>query len=140
MTRVPATILDTDVFSLLFVTRNAQDTRVGAWREALRGQRVLIAFQTRAEILEGAVERGWGRTRVQATRRALDETPTIRPDDAVIDAYADLSAACRRAGHALRDGRHTADRWIAACAIANDLPLLSGDAIYQKAPKLTLLN
>ncbi len=140
MIQVPAAILDTDVFSLVYVTRKAQDPRVAAWRVLLRERRVLIAFQTRAEVLEGALERGWGPRRMQATRQVLNETPTIPPDDTAIDAYAELTAACRRAGHALRDRRHTADRWVAACAIATGIPLLSGDAIYRNAPNLTLLN
>lgn len=140
MIQVAAAILDTDVFSFLFVTRNAQDTRIAAWRTLLQGRRVLIAFQTRAEVLEGALERGWGPGRMQATRQTLDETPTIPSDNAVVDAYAELTAACRHAGHALHDRQHTADRWVAACAIASGIPLLSGDAIYRNAPNLILLN
>jgi len=34
---------------------------------------------------------------------------------------------------------HTADRWVAACAVAKGLPLLSGDGIYQGAPGVSLL-
>lgn len=140
MTYVDAVLLDTDVFSLLFVARDAQDSRIAGWRERLGGRRVLIAFQTRAEILEGALERSWGERRMANTRRTLDHTPTVPPDDEVIDAYATLTAACRKNGHALQDGRHVADRWIAACAIAKGLPLLSGDDMYRNAPNLDLLN
>lgn len=140
MTHVEAVLLDTDVFSLLFIARKAQDSRIAGWRQRLGGGRVLIAFQTRAEILEGALERGWGGRRVTSTRHTLDQTPTVRPDDEVIDAYATLTAICRQNGHALRDGRHAGDRWIAACAIAKGLPLLSGDGIYRGAPNLDLLN
>ncbi|MEK8069657.1 PIN domain-containing protein [Rhodococcoides navarretei] len=56
-----------------------------------------------------------------------------------MDAYASLTAACRRVGHALHDKIHTGDRWIAACAISKEVPLLSLDGIYAGAPDLALL-
>lgn len=140
MTHVDTVLLDTDVFSLLFLAKNSKEPRSAGWRERLGGRRVLIAFQTRAEILEGALERSWGERRMANTRDALDQTPTIPPDDEVIDAYATLTATCRQNGHPLQDGRHVADRWIAACAIAKRLPLLSGDGIYLNAPNLDLLD
>ena len=140
MTQVDAAVLDTDVFSLLFLTRNSQDPRIPRWRGTLSGRRVMIAFQTRAEVLKGMLERGWGASRVAATRRTLDDAPTIPPDDEVIDAYAELTATCRQSGHALRAGSHVADRWVAACEIAKNLRLLSGDGIYRDAPRLSLLN
>ncbi|MBP8882495.1 MAG: hypothetical protein KBG77_15485 [Dermatophilaceae bacterium] len=84
-------LLDTDVFSALFVTPEAKARSQGylldQWRAAVRGYRVVIAFQTRAEALVGA----------------------------------------------------RLDRWIAACAIAKAIPLLSGDRIFKGAPSLSLL-
>lgn len=69
----------------------------------------------------------------------LEQTPTIRADDEVIEAYADLSAACQAAGHPLQDKPHTGDRWIAACAIAKRFALLSGDGIFADVPNLPLV-
>lgn len=71
-------------------------------------------------------------------RAQLDATPTITPDASVVDAYAQLQAACRRQGHALAEKHHPADRWNAACAIAKGLSLLARDGIYAGAPGLTL--
>ena len=60
-------------------------------------------------------------------------------DREVIDSYAELSSLCRRVGHPLHDKVHTADRWVAASAVAKGLPLLGGDGIYRGAPGLSLL-
>lgn len=70
----------------------------------------------------------------------LDRTPTIRPDNEVVDAYAALVADCRRLGHALHNREHTGDRWVAACAIAKQFDLLAGDTIYRGAPNLVVHN
>lgn len=127
-------VVDTDVYSHLYVLRNSTDPRARGWREALTGSRVLISFQTRAELLGGALARNWGESRLAALRETLDRTPTIRADDQVIDAHARLFAQCRRSGHAIHGKQHTADRWIAACAIAKSVELLAGDQIYEGAP------
>jgi predicted nucleic acid-binding protein len=134
-----AAVVDTDVFSVLFVRRGSGDPRIARWRELLTGRQVLISFQTRTELLAGALADGWGERRAAALREILDRTPTIGVDDAVIDAHAALYAQCRRRGHALHNKSHTGDRWIAACAVAKGVDLLAGDDIYRGAPGLTLL-
>jgi len=136
--QVAATVVDTDVFSLMYLRRANSDSRVAGWREYLTGRRVLISFQTRAEVLAGARSAQWGDRRLAETIEILDRTPTIRPDNEVVDAYAELAAECRRLGHGLQAREHTGDRWVAACAIAKRLDLLAGDAIYQGAPNLVV--
>ncbi|UNX55653.1 PIN domain-containing protein [Georgenia sp. TF02-10] len=131
--------MDTDVFSHVYVWVSSTDRRVPGWRKLLTGTRVVISFQTRTELLAGALANSWGRRRLSELRAVLDRTPTIRADDEVIDAHATLFAECRRRGHALQDKQHTADRWIAASAIAKGIALLAGDGIYQDAPGLTVL-
>lgn len=48
----PPVLIDTDVFSRVFVVRllkrKADDAAVTEWREMLLGRRVVISFQTRA--------------------------------------------------------------------------------------------
>jgi len=56
----PTVVVDTDVFSRLFVTRDSRDARVVGWRRSLTGVRVVIATQTLAEVLAGAMAPGWG--------------------------------------------------------------------------------
>lgn len=137
-----AVVIDTDVFSSLFLAPG-KATRTGKpvarWRTSLAGTRVVICFQTRAEVMAGMLISGWGAHRVAEAQEKLDATPTIGADEEVIAAFAELTARCRNTGHALHDKIHTADRWIAACAIAKKMPLLSGDRVYRGAPGLTLL-
>ena len=139
MTGLSAAVVDTDVFSVMYLRRNTPDPREARWRDLLTRRRVLISFQTRAEVLAGAVAAGWAERRIIEAREILDRTPTIRPDNDVIEAYASLVANCRSVGHALHAAQHTGDRWVAACAIAKDVDLLAGDAIYMRAPGLSLL-
>lgn len=131
-------VVDSDVFSLMYVVTNIDDPRVSRWREFLADRRVLIAFHTRAEVIAGAIHARWGARRVAKLIDVLDRTPTLHSDDRVVESYATLTAACRRIGHALHDKIHTGDRWIAACAIARQIDLLAGDQIYQGAPNLVV--
>ncbi|MHB1166424.1 MAG: PIN domain-containing protein [Candidatus Nanopelagicales bacterium] len=140
MTGVRATAVDTDAFSHLYVRLNSADSRVSEWRELLRGHRVLISFQTHAELLTGAIGARWGERRMAELRAILDRTPTIRADNEVIEAHASLAVACQRIGHGLQHRQHTGDRWVAACAIAKGVDLLAGDGIYVGAPGLSLLS
>lgn len=132
--------VDTDVYTLVFVRKDSPDPRVPGWRQALIGRRVLSTFQTRAELLALAATNAWGESRAEKLRAQLDRTATIGVDESVIDAYATLVAECRRTGHALQQKQHTADRWIAACAIAKDVELLAGDGIFAGTPGLRLVD
>lgn len=137
-----AVVLDTDVFSRLFVspTRGLPTALpIDAWRERVAGRRVLIGFQTRAELLAGARAGHWGTRRYEGLVRQLERTPTISLDESVLQAYVDLTVNTRSSGHALHQKQHVADRWVAAVAIAKSLPLLSGDQVYRGAPGLTFL-
>ncbi|MBN8424720.1 hypothetical protein JF531_09325 [Microbacterium esteraromaticum] len=140
-----AALLDTDAYSALFITParvvEKQGHPVGAWRGALAGYRPVIAFQTRAEVLGGALLAGWGERRLTQTREQLDLTPTIDEDVDVIDAYSQLLAEASHIGHPLGAKHHVGDRWIAACSIAKRLPLLTGNTKhFRGAPGLELLD
>lgn len=135
-------LIDTDVFSGLFSSPARAEFRgspVAAWRHVLAGKRLVISFQTRAEVIAGMRMARWGARRIDAMMLRLDKAPTVRLDDDVIDAYATLTAECRHRGHALHDKLHTADRWVTASAIAQRIPLFSGDGIFRGAPRLELL-
>lgn len=56
----------------------------------------------------------------------------------LIRTYVELRVACHRAGHALAQREHDADRWIAATAIRLGLPLVSNDGVFENAPGLVL--
>jgi len=135
-----ATVVDTDVFSRVYIRPRATDSGAQQWCDALAGSRTIISFQTRAELLAGARQANWGAARMSDLVSRLRRTPTIHSDDEVIAAYAVLSAQCRAAGHPLHEKIHTGDRWIAACAIAKQFELLSGDAIFEGVPNLNVRN
>lgn len=143
MTVPSIALIDTDVFSAVYISpdlaRKRGNIPVDEWIEKLRGMRVLISFQTRAEVMAGFRASNWGERRLAEAQAKLDSAQTIGVDEQVIDAYARLSAACKAAGHPLQQKVHCGDRWVAAAAIAKGLPLLAGDLIYDGAPGLALL-
>ncbi|MDQ1106064.1 PIN domain-containing protein [Nocardioides zeae] len=139
---VAGVVIDTDVYSALYTDPERASRRgmaVEQWREVLQGTQVLISFQTRAEVMAGMQIGNWGESRKVAAMAKLDSAPTIPADIDVIRSYADLTAACRLIGHALQAKIHSADRWVAASALAKGLPLLSGDRVYRDTPGLRLL-
>ncbi|MGK2932101.1 MAG: PIN domain-containing protein [Solirubrobacterales bacterium] len=134
-------LLDTNAYSALYVTPEQTARKQGhpldGWRVALLGHRVVISFQTRAEILVGARTADWGEPRMSALRERLDATPTVQLDDDVLEAYVPLTVEARAQGKGIGHAPHAADRWIAACAIAKAVPLLSRDGIFAEAPGLS---
>lgn len=132
-------VVDTDVWSRLFLRRNDADERVPLWRAVLLGRSLTVAMQTRGELLAGALQGHWGAERLGKLTRQLDRTPTIPVDREVTDTYARLTAELHRSGHALHAKVHTGDRWIAATAVQHGLPLLSGDGIYRDVEGLDLM-
>lgn len=134
-------VLDTDVWSVLFTRRPPQPhIDASRWRDLLRGLEVVIATQTRAEVLVGVEQGGLGPERRTAILRQLDRVPTVPVTEDVVESYARLTAECRRRGHGLHDKRHTGDRWVASTAIAIGAPLLANDRIFRGAPSLDLLD
>lgn len=134
-----AALLDTDVFSALYIMSDGLARKRGYpladWRGALRGHRIVIAFQTRAEVRIGARYARWGEPRMEALHARLDATPTVQLDESVLEAYIALTVGARVQGRGIGQAPHVADRWIAACAIAKSPPLLSHDAIFADAPR-----
>lgn len=141
-----AVLIDTDVFSVLFTSLHKSDANSAqlrsTWSATLAGCRPVISFQTRAESLAGAHSAQWGTARLATLRAKLDVTPTIDADRDVIHAYATLVAAAKQAGHPLGNSKqHNGDRWIAACAIAKKVPLLTGNLRhFRDAPGLELIS
>lgn len=136
----PAALVDTDVWSGIFgPRRRSPDPRVQGWSKQLIGTTVVIATQTRAEVLVGLRASDWSDQLKDAVLRQLDSTPTFPVDELIIQAYASLTTSCRLQGHGLGQKEHTGDRWIAATAIATGTRLLSGDSVYRGAQGLSLL-
>ena len=132
-------VLDTDVYSLLYVRQGAAVAAKQDLRDMLVGRLVAIAVQTRAELLIWPQVRRWSADRADRLREQLDNTPTVPVDERVIEAFVRITVDCRRSGHALAQKDHVADRWVAATAIAIGRPLLTADGIYLSTPGLELL-
>lgn len=132
-------VVDTNVWGHLFLPKR-KPVDVTRWRQLLLGHTLVIATQTRAEVLTGFHRSGWGEAKREKALALLDATATVPVTKAVVDCFARLRADCVTAGHGLGDKIHTGDLWIAASAVAIRAPLLSADHIFRRAPGLMLLD
>ncbi len=132
----------------LLVDTNVWGAQLNPRREALwyRFARHLvdadpaIAMQTVAELRFGALDAGWGPRRMAELEALLNRAVVIPVDDDVAWAHARLRTACRLVGHPLHDKVHDGDLWIAATAIAHDLPLVTDDGIFARVPGLQVIH
>ncbi len=105
----------------------------------LVGAAPAIAAQTVVELRYGGLVAGWGLRRMEEIERLIHRAVVIPVDDHVLWTHARLRTACRRAGHPLHDRTHAADLWVAASALAHQLPLVSDDNVFANVPGLTLI-
>lgn len=125
--------MDTDVFSARLIPDSLLAQR---YEPVLVGRGEFISFQTLAEVRYGAQLRNWGEARLRRLETAVAKTVVVHSGDDLIREYANLRVACERAGHALHQREHDADRWIAATAIRLGIPLVSNDGVFKKTPGL----
>ena len=114
-----AVVVDSDVVSFLF----KGDTRAIKYRPHLDGQLPIISFMTLAELERWTISRNWGARRRQDLlnylRRYLVEPSS--PD--LCRRWAEAIESARRAGKPIL----TADAWVAATALAYDVPLVTNN-------------
>jgi predicted nucleic acid-binding protein len=128
-------VVDTDVYSARLIP---DSTLAGRYEPLLVGRAEFVSFQTVAEVRYGALLRGWGDARLRRMEAALGRIEIVYPGPDLIRIYAELRVACQRAGHALSQRDHDADRWIAATAIRLGIPLVSNDGVFENTPGLVL--
>lgn len=128
-------VIDTDVFSADLVSGSPLITR---YEPLVVGRPAFISFQTVAELRFGAMLRNWGPGRMLKMEARIGTAEIVQSGPELIEAYARLRVDCHRAGHALAQARHDADRWIAATATRLGIPLVSNDGIFASAPGLTV--
>lgn len=133
----PPVVVDTMVVSWLLDSR--ANPMADRYRELIGTAPVLLAFQTVAELRYGALRAGWGELRRRRLERSVARLTVVQPDDEMLNVYAQLRAACRRAGHALGDKVHDGDRWIGATALRLDCALVSHDGLFRHTPGLRLV-
>ncbi|MDE2933593.1 MAG: PIN domain-containing protein [Chloroflexota bacterium] len=109
--------MDTDVFSFMF----GGDFRAARYRPHLQGRVAALSFQSIAELLQGAFQNNWGERRVGHLRQAIGGHVTIPFDMEMVEHFARLRAARRKAGREVG----VADAWIAATALWADCPVVT---------------
>jgi tRNA(fMet)-specific endonuclease VapC len=127
-------VIDTDVYG----AELAGSELAVRFQPLIVGRPAFISFQTEAEIRFGALLRGWGQSRMLKLEARIAAAEIVHSGPELVETYARLRVDCWRAGHALAQKQHDADRWIAATAIRLGLPLVSNDGIYEGVPGLRL--
>lgn len=124
-------VADTNVVSYLL----AGDRRGEYYRERLRGQSVVISFQTWEELWYGAYARGWGSRRRNELIQHLGNYEVIWPSLELAETCARLRAERRAAGRQIQ----VADAWIAATAVLLGCPLATEDHDFDGIPNLEIV-
>jgi predicted nucleic acid-binding protein len=128
-------VIDTGVFGAQ-LTRRTRPLGESYW-PVVEGRAALVSFVAVAELRFGARLAEWGPLR--RLDRELELAEIIWPGLELIAAYVALRCWCVRAGHALGQRDHEADRWVAATAMWLDVPLVAHDAIFATVEGLNLL-
>ena len=128
-------VADTDVFGAQLVPGSALAAR---YEPIILGRLVFNSFQTAAELRYGALLRNWGEHRMRKLEARIAAAETVHSGPDLVGVYARLRVQCERAGHALSQRVHDADRWVAATAIRLGIPLVSNDGVFRDAPGLVL--
>jgi predicted nucleic acid-binding protein len=131
-------VLDTVVFSALGV-RGREELR-DLYRGEVEGRRVVLSFQTVAELRFGARNAGWGDRRRAELEERISAVAVRVADDRLTRAYAELKWTLKTMGHALWHKQHDGDRWIAVTALAHGLPLVTHDGGFTGVPGLTMIS
>jgi tRNA(fMet)-specific endonuclease VapC len=130
---MPAVLLDTDVFSFFF----KRGTRSSLYEPAISGAQLCLSFQSVAELRLWALVRRWGDARRRSLELAVARYAILPYDDAMSEAWAQLTAHRRRLGRRIETG----DAWIAATAVRHELPLPTHNATdYSDVPNLQIVS
>lgn len=116
-----AILIDTDVLSFIF----KGDSRAVAYAPHLDGCLLVISFMTVAELDRWALGRSWGRERRALLEEYLKNFVVHPFDRDLCRHWAEVSDDARR-----RRGReiNCNDAWIAATAVAHEIPLVTHNA------------
>jgi predicted nucleic acid-binding protein len=131
-------LLDTDVYSWVYVAPSNNDNRQ-RWLPVLAGRTIAVAVQTAAELRAWPGIRGWGQTKTEALEAQLKALHVFQVTDNVQSSYTELTVWAKKNGHGIYQKVHTADRWVAATALAYGVEFASNDGIYDGIPDLRRL-
>ena len=126
-------VVDTDVASYLF---NWHSLAQG-YANALRGSELVLSFMSVAELRMGAISAGWGARRRLLLERFMRGFELFYADNDLCTVWARIRADARAAGRPMSPQ----DAWIAATALALDVPLATNNRKdYEHVQKLRLLS
>jgi len=126
-------LLDTDVASYLF--KNSALAK--PFRQAIKGQRPVLAFVSVAELFKWTLKRRWSSQKVEQLEAALRRYVVIPYDRDLAWQWARVVAACEDAGRPIS----ATDAWIAAAALRHDVRLVTNNVKhYEAAESLCGLN
>ena len=114
-------LLDTSVVSFFLPFKNRPERKLYA--PHLAGRRLILSFQSVAELWLLARKNAWGNQREEKLRVFLRKFVVVPADAELAEAWADATAASARLGKRLE----AADAWIVATAVCYDLPLVTHD-------------
>jgi tRNA(fMet)-specific endonuclease VapC len=114
-----AVVVDTDVVSFLY----KKDSRAVLFRPHLLGQDLFVSFMTLAELDNWAARYNWGATRREDLERYLQNFIPLYSNRDLCRYWAQVSNETRRRGKPIE----AADAWIAATAVALDIPLVTNN-------------
>jgi tRNA(fMet)-specific endonuclease VapC len=129
-------VVDTGVFSASLSSRRR--TRFQPLIGLMAGHQLFLAAATVSELRYGALVAAWGDQRRQRLEESIAAATVVPVTDSLLTCVAELRHSCRQVGHPLHERSHANDLWIAASAIHIQASLLTADAIFDKAPGLTL--
>src|SRR5947199_1465613 len=110
-------VVDTNVVSFFF----KGDTRAALYNPHLNGRLQIVAAQTRAELELWTLLHHWGQRRRTALRDYLKDFLLAEADEAICLRWAEVQADGLKRGHPIS----ISDTWIAATALAYDVPLVT---------------
>ena len=110
-------VVDTNVVSYIF----KKDTRGEIYQRALNGKLLMMAAQTLAELELMPLVNNWGKGRHADLRTYLKKYVFIEATEAVCLIWAEIQANAIRKGRPISVG----DAWIAATALAYEVPLVT---------------
>lgn len=107
-------VLDTDVASL-----SLKGQLPATWAKQLVGRLTAVTFVTVGELTQWAELRDWGHRRRAEVDAWIGRRAIVEADEEIARLWGRLSA------HATRRGRPRPvnDTWVAACCLAEDVPL-----------------
>lgn len=130
-----AVLLDTNVFSYLL---KPGDPRADLYRPHVTGKTPAVSFVTVGELYAGALRRSWGQKKISELEYRLRHVIIVPYDVEVCRAYARMANLKTSSGSDRIIPAN--DRWIAACAIRHEVPLVSHNRRdFQNIPGLVLI-